>query len=247
MMKRSRCMFCLALVLSLMVSAALFPVRAFADETHDTVDIGSLQEFLSFAGACSIDSYSSGRHFRLVSDIDLQGRDFAPIQIFLGVFDGNGHSISGLNIARDGSSLGLFRRVGENAFITGLSVSGKVRPSGTALYIGGIAGENAGTIADCSFSGTVEGVRYVGGIAGSNTGIISACSFSGTLSGERESGGIAGTSSGNIYSCTNQGDICSSPIDVSPTTEFNINTFDISQITTEDFVNISNIGGIAGY
>lgn len=247
MMKRLRLAFCLAMILSVLLSAFALPAEASAEEAPETVDIADLQGFLSFAESCSIDSYSAGRRFRLVSDIDLQGRDFSPVQIFLGYFDGNGHSITGLNISRNGSSLGLFRRIGEDAYVSGLSVSGKVIPSGTALYIGGIAGENAGTIADCSFSGTVEGVRYVGGIAGSNTGTISSCSFSGDLSGERESGGIAGMSSGNIYSCTNLGEVCSSPIDASPVTEFNINTFDISQITTEDFVNISNIGGIAGY
>ena len=252
MMKRLKITLCLILMLFLLFSAPGLPPAASAKEAQETVDITDLQGFLSFTEGCSIDSYSAGRRFRLVSDIDLQGRDFSPVQIFLGYFDGNGHSITGLNISRDGSSLGLFRRVGKDAYITDLAVSGKVLPSGTALYIGGIAGENAGTIAGCSFSGTVEGIRYVGGIAGSNTGTISACFFSGSLTGERESGGIAGTSSGNIYSCSNTGDICSSPIDVSPAAEFNINsfdinTFDISQITTEDFVNISNIGGIAGY
>ncbi|MBR0352300.1 MAG: hypothetical protein IJH53_03755 [Oscillospiraceae bacterium] len=245
-MKTLRNMLCLFLAFSLLAVPGLFSAAA-ADGGQETVDITGIQDFLSFAESCSIDSYSSGRRFRLVSDIDLEGRDFSPIQIFLGVFDGNGHSITGLSISREGSSLGLFRRVGEDAVILNLAVAGSVTPSGTALYIGGIAGENSGTISNCSFSGTIKGIRYVGGIAGSNTGIISACAFGGSLTAEREAGGIAGTSSGNIYSCSNFGDICSTPIDAAPVTEFNINTFDISQITTEDFVNISNIGGMAGY
>ena len=245
-MKHLKDILCLVLVLLLLVSG---PVCAFAsaDSAPAATDIASLQDFLSFAEGCSIDSYSSGRRFRLVSDIDLGGREFSPIQIFLGVFDGNGHSITGLSITREGSSLGLFRRVGEEACIVNLAVAGYVTPSGTALYVGGIAGENSGTISNCSFSGSVKGVRYVGGIAGNNTGSIAACIYGGSLVGERESGGIAGTSSGSISGCTNLGDICSVPIDAAPVTEFSINTFDISQITTEDFVNISNIGGIAGY
>lgn len=245
-MKQLRYGFCIVLALSLLFSPFLLPAAS-AEEAQETVDIATLQDFLSFADACSIDSYSDGRRFRLVSDIDLQGADFSPIQIFLGIFDGNGHHISGLNIVQEGSCLGLFRRTGKEAYIVDLHVSGTVSPSGTAQYIGGIAGENAGNISNCSFSGTVNGIRYVGGVAGSNTGTISACSFGGNLTGERECGGIAGTSSGTIYSCINGGDICSHPIDTVSEKEFSFNTFDISQLTTEDFVNISNIGGIAGY
>ena len=212
----------------------------------ETVEISSLEEFLIFAECCSLDSYSRNTRFVLTADLDLSGTSFAPVQLFLGSFDGNGHCIRGLEVSGDGSRQGLFRRVFAPGAVQNLFVFGSVRPGGTAQFVGGIAGENSGTIHNCSFTGMVEGKRYVGGIAGKNTGTLSHCSFSGTLTGERDSGGIAGISSGAVWSCLNSGAVCSAPIDAAIETEFNINTFDISQLTTEDFVNISNIGGIVG-
>lgn len=242
-----------ALVLLLLFLLPLFPVSALAAEAEPeeaayaaTVEISSLREFLDFAENCSLDSYSRNVLFLLTEDIDLGSTDFSPIQLFLGTFDGNGHSIRGLHLSGDGSLQGLFRRVSSSGEIRNLFVYGAVSPGGTRQAVGGIAGENSGTIRNCAFTGSVEGTRYVGGIAGKNAGSIIHCSFFGTVVAERDGGGIAGTSSGYLLSCSNSGDICSVPIDSVTEAEFNFNTFDISQLTTEDFVNISNIGGIAG-
>ena len=234
---------------------SLSPFSAFAEDAEpaedaeipaEAVEISSVEEFLLFAENCTMDSYSRDVRFLLTADLDLSDTDFSPIQLFFGSFDGGNHSIRGLSVTSDGSRQGLFRRIGTSGEVRNLFVSGSVCPGGTRLYVGGIAGENAGVIHNCGFAGTVEGTRYIGGIAGNNTGTISHCSFSGTLTGERDAGGIAGISSGSVLSCANYGKICSTPIDTVTETEFNFNTFDISQLTTEDFVNISNIGGIAG-
>ena len=240
---------------------ALFPLSAFAAEPEPseesdasagtavfekTVEISTPEEFLVFAEGCSLDSFSLNTCFVLTADLDLSGLPLVPIQLFQGSFEGGGHSIRGLEFTADGSRQGLFRRVLAPGEVKDLFVYGSVRPSGTAQFVGGIAGENSGTIHNCAFTGDVAGKRFVGGIAGKNTGTLSHCSFSGTLTGERDTGGIAGTSTGAIWSCANSGAVCSTPIDTLTETEFNINTFDISQLTTEDFVNISNIGGIVG-
>ena len=89
----------------------LFPVSAFAakdqpaeepapaeeaDTESKTVEIRSLEAFLAFAEGCSLDSYSLNVRFVLTADLDLSGTGFAPIQLFLGTFDGGGHSIRGL-------------------------------------------------------------------------------------------------------------------------------------------------------
>ncbi len=240
---------------------ALFPLSAFAAEPEPseesdasagtavfekTVEISTPEEFLVFAEGCSLDSFSLNTCFVLTADLDLSGLPLVPIQLFQGSFEGGGHSIRGLEFTADGSRQGLFRRVLAPGAVKDLFVYGSVRPSGTAQFVGGIAGENSGTIHNCAFTGDVAGKRFVGGIAGKNTGTLSHCSFSGTLTGERDTGGIAGTSTGAIWSCANSGAVCSTPIDTLTETQFNINTFDISQLTTEDFVNISNIGGIVG-
>jgi hypothetical protein len=75
---------------------------------------------------------------------------------------------------------------------SGASVSG-------ANVIGGLAGENLGTIESASSSSdAVSGTRYVGGLAGLSTGIITDASASGTVSGTTEVGGLVGYNSGNI-------------------------------------------------
>lgn len=61
---------------------------------------------IKFAKACSIDSYSKNLYVTLGSDIELSG-EFTPIPVFGGVFDGAGHTISGLNITSSGSYSGL--------------------------------------------------------------------------------------------------------------------------------------------
>lgn len=49
-----------------------------------------------------------------------------------------------------------------------LNLSGEVRPGGSAQYAGGLAGNNSGTISDCSFTGDVEALTSTGGLVGAN-------------------------------------------------------------------------------
>ncbi len=61
--------------------------------------------------------------------------------------------------------------------------------------IGGIAGDNTGSISYCVSEGDVgyEHVGFaVGGIAGRSTGLIDSCTNSGSITGRRDVGGIAG-------------------------------------------------------
>ena len=107
----SALLLCLLLVLSL-------PVTALAEEAKDTDEAAAAEEgttlrilrqkqFLDFAENCRLDSYSRNLSVVLLADIDLTGVDFAGIPIFCGNFDGNGHTVSGLSITRDGSNMGL--------------------------------------------------------------------------------------------------------------------------------------------
>lgn len=242
-----------SIILSLLLAMSLFPAGAFAAgpeaiSREAPSEISSASAFLDFASGCVLDSYSKGKSFILTKDIDVSGLDFSPVQCFYGSFDGNGHSISGLDVSCDGSRQGLFRRVGEGAVIKNLIVKGSVTPSGTSESVGGIAGENAGVISNCSFYGNINAVKTAGGIAGINlpAGVISSCTFTGSISAEHGTGGIAGENRGVIISCENKGDICKDPIDKVTKDEFSVATFDISSLTTDDFLNVSDIGGIAG-
>lgn len=80
------------------------------------------------------------------------------IPIFLGSFDGQGHKITGLQLTESNSSYGLFSRVEAGATVKNLTVEGEIAPSGTQSAIGGIVGENYGSVENCRFSGVLSAV-----------------------------------------------------------------------------------------
>lgn len=242
----------LSLALLFVLSTVSFALAAEPEEAQTPpVSITSLDDFLSFAEACALESYSKGRVFRLETDLDLSGADFSQIPYFAGAFLGGGHRIRGLEISGDGSRMGLFRQIAEGGTVRELHVQGRVTPGGTRLQVGGIAGENGGTIEACSFEGSVEGLENVGGIAGTNgsTGRIIDCRFSGTVKAEHQAGGIAGDNLGLISGCRSEGGVNNMSItpERSPGVGLSsLSDLDLSAFSEDDFLDLSNIGGIAG-
>ncbi|MBQ9662073.1 MAG: hypothetical protein IJV41_05585 [Oscillospiraceae bacterium] len=237
----------LCLLLLLQLSCFVFAEDASEDAT--TV-IRTAEELVRFAQNCASDTYSAGRSFALGADIDLTGTDFSPIPWFGGSFDGRNHRITGLRYTRDGSRQGLFRVIAEGATVSSLRVSGTVTPGGTGCYVGGIAGVNSGTVTDCSFEGTVSGMEDVGGVVGHNTvtGTVARSGFTGDVTAEHQVGGIAGLNDGILLECSNLGavnTVAITPREQSVDSLLNAH-FDISQVSEDDFLNLSNIGGIAG-
>ncbi len=178
-----------------------------------TVTLSSREELIAFAKDCTLDTWSIGKTVELTADIDMEDVTLSPIPTFGGTFNGNGHKITNLSITKNGSSLGLFRYIQEGGGVYGLNVSGKVTPGGSKNHVGGIAGENAGTIQNCTFTGIVEGENNVGGIAGKNSGQIISCTVSGSVEGQNSTGGIAGKNTGYISGCENKAAVNTSPKD----------------------------------
>lgn len=191
----------LLLALCLLAGTALPTARGAEDE----VTISSVEELLDFARSCSLDTWSQGKTVRLTADLDLTGIDFTPIPTFGGTFLGEGHKITNLHITAAGSNMGLFRYLQEGAVVQDLNVTGSVRPSGSAANVGGVVGNNAGAVRNCTFHGTVEGSSAVGGIAGWNreTGEIARTITTGTVTGEEFTGGAAGRNLGALLQCEN--------------------------------------------
>ena len=236
-------LLCLLLVLSLPLSALAEEVPE--SEERTVLHIFRKKQFLDFADSCRLDSYSRNLDVILMRDIDLSGEDFSGIPIFCGSFDGNGHAVTGLSITTGGSNMGLFRYVDASAVIENLSVSGEVAPDGSRCTVGGIAGNNAGIIRNCSFSGTVSGSNDVGGLVGINavSGTIEDSRCSGVISGDHRVGGIAGNNPGVIRGCSNRAEV---------NTTAEENQVALSDITlntvigTESAGTVTDIGGIAG-
>lgn len=239
----SALLLCLLLVLSL-------PATALAEEAQDseegtTLRIARRQQFLDFAENCRLDSYSRNLSVVLLTDIDLTGVDFSGIPIFCGNFDGNGHTVSGLSITRDGSNMGLFRYVDASAVIQNLTVSGAVTPDGSRSAVGGIAGHNAGKIQNCFFDGTVSGSDDVGGIAGINaiTGIIDGCHSEGVITGDHRVGGVVGNNLGVVRSCNNRSGVNTTAEE----NQIKLSDISLETITGSESVSaVTDIGGIAG-
>ncbi|MCR5596061.1 MAG: hypothetical protein K6G12_09440 [Lachnospiraceae bacterium] len=185
------------------------------------IEISTADELMQLAKNCALDTWSRNKHVTLSEDISLLGKEFSGIPTFGGVFDGHGHTISELYIDNGESYVGLFSYVQEDAVIRNLKVSGTVAPSGDQVMVGGIAGDNSGVIAQCSFDGIISGHDYVGAVAGMNelTGVISGCSVSGYVKGIHFTGGIAGENMGNITGCTNNSPVNTSNIDTTFTAE----------------------------
>ena len=229
----------LALLLVLTLLVGLMPAALAAD----TVDVSALPEYTAgadtsagaaykisteeslraFAAAVKADdgngTYNlSGVSFYLANDVALTGT-WKPVgstatyvdDFFAGTFDGCGHTISGLNV----QGQGLFAAINQAA-IRNLNVSGTV--NSTVSYVGGIVGKvQAGTIENCSFSGSVSSSKskaYVGGIAGglnSANVTISGCANTADVTGGY-AGGILGYGKKTIAirDCYNTGSITGS-------------------------------------
>ena len=136
---------------------------------------------------------------------------------FKGIFDGQGHTISGIYINNSSDYQGLFGYLDEDGTIQNLSVTESYIKAND--YVGGIVGQNKdGTVSSCSNSGTVSGTyssAYVGGIVGEifEDSEVSNCSNSGTVTGGDDAivGGIVGWNySGTVSNCSNSGTVTGS-------------------------------------
>lgn len=210
------------------------------------LEIESEEEFLEFAENCRLDVYSKFLHVELKADLDLNGEDFPSIPIFLGYFDGNGHTIKGLKIEHEGSVQGLFRYVEAGAVVRDLKVEGQVTPAGSKGLVGGVVGRNKGTIDNVSFKGTVSGGDVVGGIVGHNmlTGIVQNCDVKGQIHGDHFVGGIAGESHGVVRYNINESAVNTTPQQNS----VELSDITLDTITGSEAANtVTDIGGIVGY
>jgi len=130
---------------------------------------------------------------------------------FIGVFDGNSHTISNITI-RGGSYLGLFGRLKYGACISNLGLE-EVDVSGTGDYVGGLVGLcDDGSIISSYSTGMIYGGKYVGGLVGLNVGTLNDCYSTVTISGDESVGGLVGCNtfffgSGSITKCYSEGNV----------------------------------------
>lgn len=203
------------------------------------------------------------KHFLLVSDLDLSGKEWTPIGIngksFWGGFNGGGHTITGMTITGDRDYVGLFGEcynfAAPSSYIKSVTVKG-AKISGHS-FVGAIAGAGA-NISDCySIENTICAIRQVGGVCGRLTGNISGCYNSSSVKGNSTTGGIMGTASyegkggnGVVEYCYNIGAVTVTQQDssVGGITGASADGYNISNCLNCGKItgNGKNVGGIAG-
>jgi len=167
--------------------------------------IKTASAFCSFRNAVNEGNYTY--HTVLDNDIELTGIFSDPIgdsweHAFKGVFDGQGHSITGLNMKSPSiKNLALFGFVGDaecDPVIKNFSISGTIEYTGTgAMNSGVVANIQSGTLScihsqlDIKRTGTNSNDSHIGGILGNvdwsyrpveaHPVIVDRCWFSGTI------------------------------------------------------------------
>ena len=136
----------------------------------------------------------------LTADIDLTGKDWTRIGTwpgYSGVFNGQGHRITGLNFSA--ATTELFGLLNHRGVIKNLQLI-DVNLYGSNGSAAGIVDQNEGQIIACSVTGNISAYGRTCGIADLNYGSITACWFNGTLK-DYESGAIVRYNYATITSC----------------------------------------------
>lgn len=198
--------------------------------------IGTAEELAWLAAEINNSSNNSQSYSAvLTADIDLGYRPWTPIGCYVdwqnnhpyrGVFDGQGHTVSGLYVtALSNGYAGLFGYTSGSTTIKNLTVEGEIRledVSTTSKHIGGIVGEANAKLERCVSRVRISAAGFgtrdtcaVGGIAGKLSGAMTDCRFEGSIDitckrgGAYISGGVGGlagnAAGGALTRCVNTG------------------------------------------
>ncbi len=146
-------------------------------------------------------------YFKLVQDINCEGKSFEGISQFNGIFDGNGHCIYNFVITKSDPYAGFFCSLQENAIVKDLtlgqdngtddysitiSTAVTIAPAtdGPNVHVGAIAGRNYGTIWNCSVEDAYVFGSWIVSNSSSQYEIVSCV------------GGVVGGNYGTVRDCT---------------------------------------------
>ena len=182
-----------------------------------TADITVNEDLLTSINTDDDGNVTNGKSFRIWLPMGKINGDNGQRMLYAGIFDGKGHSISGLyanlydapvedsDYTSNKNCAGLF---GSHAGVTrNLGIMDSyIRGD---MCVGGICAYNdAGTIQNCYSTATVYGESYLGGICGRSrsNSIIENCYNAGYIYGaDGNIGGICGDNYSTIESCYNIG------------------------------------------
>ena len=131
---------------------------------------------------------------------------------YSGMFDGNNKTVSGLYFNGDSTCIGLFGSSESDGNIKNVGVVDSYFKGNN--HVGGVCGNNAGTITNCYNAGNLTAIKSsanIGGICGyNNGGTIANCYNTGTVTATgsvASVGGVCGCSIEPISNCYNIGTV----------------------------------------
>ncbi len=253
-----------------------------AAHPYEIKTAAQLETFRDLVNGANNQTADTDAHAKLMNDINLNGNEknqWTPIgnsfsNSYSGNFDGDGHTISGLYINSSSDNYqGLFGYLRQGGTVQNLTVSGTVSGgmhvggiagqnngsvkncyntgavSGSGWYVGGVVGDNRGTVENCYNTGTVTGTDdYVGGVVGYNSSIVENCYNTDTVTGNNFVGGVVGDNGGSVKNCYNTGEVNSRGNSVGGVVGNNISSVTNCYFlqTTEVNDKLQGIGGGSG-
>ncbi len=159
-------------------------------DADTTIYAKFIADYLPIRSAADLIAISEAPNLKyvLLSDIDLGGNEWHPIESFTGALDGNGHKIYNFSMASTGTHLAFINQ--NSGLIKNLSFdrfSIEYQPSGATAHASVIAASNTGTIRNCqvlsgSFTTKLNWISanstmnaFIAAVSGYNTGIVKNC------------------------------------------------------------------------
>ena len=135
---------------------------------------------------------------------------YSDLRIYTGIFDGQGHTISGLYVNDASESfVGLFGCAGTSSSVSNVGVVDSYFNGNN--NVGGVCGYSNGKITNCYNQATVNGSGYVGGVCGEagpgSTSKITNCYNVGIVKGKTYTACVVGyADSGKVSNCYYSGE-----------------------------------------
>ena len=140
--------------------------------------------------------------------------------------------------------------VGRNiaGYILDSNVAGDVFVTGD-FPVGGLVGENQGSISNCYARGTINGNHSLGVLVGENQGSIFNCHATGNIKGDIKGGLVGMNYDGTISQCYSRGSVIIGDYSYYSGGLVGYNDGEVSSCYAEDNVvtGYDNIGGLVGY
>ena len=150
-----------------------------------------------------------GKYLKLMADIDMTGYDFTPIgngtHYFAGHFDGNGHTVKGLDVYAGEGYAAMFGVVDKEGSLSNLTLD-DIYVQSKYVYAAALASRCEGPVTNCHVKNSTillaNGTQGAGGMTGTSYGISNSTVTNTTVqAADGYGGGLTAQALGPIVNC----------------------------------------------